>query len=227
MLKIGLTGGIGSGKSVVAGIFEVLGIPVFDADTAAKAIMEKDQQLAFSIQELFGEESYINKKLNRKFIANIVFNDPAKLEKLNALVHPAAILAADNWMSLQTTTYAVKEAALLFESGSASHLDFVIGVHAPQELRIKRVIERDNITAEQALARMSHQIDEKEKMRLCDFVVVNDERQLLIPQVTHLHQKFLSMQHLLLMLIFALGTLSIFLLIIPNLSVVNDVFVAN
>ncbi|HLL42314.1 MAG TPA: dephospho-CoA kinase, partial [Segetibacter sp.] len=102
MLRIGLTGGIGSGKSVVANIFKVLGIPVFDADTEAKLIMEKDEQLALSIQKLFGKETYTGKKLNRKYLANIVFDDPGKLEQLNSLVHPAAILAANTWMNLQT-----------------------------------------------------------------------------------------------------------------------------
>lgn len=194
ILKIGLTGGIGSGKSVVANIFKVLGIPVFDADTEAKLIMEKDEHLILSVQKLLGNESYTGKKLNRKYIANIVFNDPVKLEELNALVHPAAILAASNWMSAQTTNYAVKEAALMFESGSASNLDYVIGVFAPKNLRIKRVTERDKLTEEQALARMARQIDEEEKMKLCDFVVVNDEQQLLIPQVLQLHEKFLSVQ---------------------------------
>src|SRR4051794_22842984 len=99
MLKIGLTGGIGSGKSVVAGIFKVLNIPVFNADTEARLIMEKDEQLALSIQKLFGDETYTDRKLNRKYLANIVFNEPRKLDQLNALVHPAAILAAEKWMN--------------------------------------------------------------------------------------------------------------------------------
>ena len=193
MLKIGLTGGIGSGKSVVANIFKVLGIPVFDADTEAKLIMEKDEQLALSIQKLFGQETYTNKKLNRKYLANIVFDDPDKLEQLNSLVHPAAILAANTWMNRQTSPYVVKEAALLFESKSASHLDFIIGVYAPKTLRIKRVMERDNATPENVLARMSRQMDEEEKMKLCDFVLVNNEEQLVIPQVLQLHEKLLSM----------------------------------
>lgn len=192
MLKIGLTGGIGSGKSVVAGIFKVLGIPVFDADAVAKLIMEKDEQLALSIQQMFGEETYTDKKLNRKYLANIVFNDPGKLQQLNALVHPAAILAANNWMKLQTAPYVVKEAALLFESDSARLLDYIIGVYSSKELRILRVMERDNATHEQVLSRMSYQIDDEEKMKLCDFVVVNDEQKLLIPQVLQLHEKFLS-----------------------------------
>lgn len=193
MLRIGLTGGIGSGKSVVANIFKVLGIPVFDADTEAKLLMENDEQLALSIQKLFGEETYTDKKLNRKYLANIVFDDPEKLEQLNSLVHPAAILAANTWMNLQTTPYVVKEAALLFESKSASYLDFIIGVSAPKTLRIKRVMERDNAPLEKVFARMSLQIDEEEKMKLCDFVIVNNEEQLVIPQVLRLHEKLLSM----------------------------------
>ena len=195
MLKIGLTGGIGSGKSVVAGIFKVLNIPVFNADREAKLIMEKDKQLIFSIQKLLGGKSYTGKRLNRKSIADIVFNDPGKLKQLNALVHPAAIFTAHKWMNAQTAHYAVKEAAVIFEAGSASDLDYVIGVFAPKNLRIKRVMERDNLTKEQVLARMVSQTDEDEKMKLCDFVVVNDEQKLLIPQVLQLHDKFLLIQN--------------------------------
>lgn len=193
MLKIGLTGGIGSGKSAVAGIFKVLDIPVFDADTAAKMVMERDEGLILSIQKLLGEGSYKNKKLNSQFIANIVFSDHYKLEQLNALVHPATIAAANNWMKEQITLYVIKEAALLFEANSNKNLDYVIGVFAPQPLRIKRVMERDNITKEQVLARMGRQMNEEEKMKLCDFVVINDEQQLLIPQILQLHEKFLAM----------------------------------
>jgi dephospho-CoA kinase len=192
MLKIGLTGGIGSGKSVVAGIFKVLDVPVFDADSSAKQIMEKDEQLILSIKKLFGEDSYKNKKPDRQFIASIVFRDPGKLKQLNALVHPATIAAADKWMNEQVTAYAVKEAAILFEAGSAANLDFVIGVYAPESLRIKRVMDRDHLTHEQVLARMKRQMNEEEKMKLCDFVVINDEQQLLIPQVVQLHEKLLS-----------------------------------
>jgi dephospho-CoA kinase len=192
MLKIGLTGGIGSGKSAVAGIFNVLGIPVFDADTNAKLVMETDASLSAAIKELFGEESYLEGKLNRQYIANLVFSDAFKLDQLNALVHPATISAANNWMHQQTTPYVIKEAALLFEAGSAAHLDFIIGVYAPQHIRIKRVMDRDNVTREQVLARMNRQINEEIKMKLCDFVLVNDEQQLLIPQVLRLHEKFIA-----------------------------------
>lgn len=193
MLKIGLTGGIGSGKTAVAGIFNVLGIPVFDADKQAKFIMEDDKQLVLSIQKAFGENSYTNGKLNRAYIANIVFSDPAKLDLLNGLVHPATIAAANTWMNAQTTRYVVKEAALMFESGSASNLDFVIGVYAPQHIRIQRVMERDGVSRDHVLTRMSHQINEVIKMKLCDFVVINDEQQLVIPQVLQLHEKFIEL----------------------------------
>ncbi len=189
-LKIGLTGGIGTGKSTVAGIFKVLGVPVFDADSAAKEIMNTDAALRSNIIKTFGEGAYSGTTLNRKYLAGIVFNDAFKLEQLNALVHPATIAAAEQWANQQKTPYTIKEAALLFESGSSSGLDYIIGVYAPQALRINRVMDRDGVSREEVLARMSRQIDEDIKRKLCDFVVINDEQQLLIPQVWALHQKF-------------------------------------
>lgn len=194
MLKIGLTGGIGSGKSSVVGIFNVLGIPVFDSDLYAKLVMETDHELAASIKKTFGEESYTGEKLNRSYIANLVFNDPYKLEQLNALVHPAAIMEANNWMAKQTTPYIIKEAALLFEAGSAANLDYIIGVSSPGHLRIKRVMERDSLTREQVTSRMNRQMDEEAKMKLCDSIIINDEQQLLVPQVLALHEKFIASQ---------------------------------
>jgi len=145
---------------------------------------------------LFGSEAYINNQLNRKYIASIVFNDKYKLDRLNALVHPVTIAAADKWMREQTTAYVIKEAALMFEAGAAAHLDYVIGVYAPQHLRLQRVMHRDGSTREDVLARMNRQIDETIKMKLCDFVVVNDEQQAVLPQVLSLHQKFLNMAEL-------------------------------
>ncbi|GGH65390.1 dephospho-CoA kinase [Filimonas zeae] len=192
ILKVGLTGGIGSGKSTVAGIFKVLGIPVFDADAAAKEIMAKDEELQQAIMRTFGDEVYAGGQLNRKLLAGIVFNDAFKLEQLNALVHPATIKAAEQWMQQQKTPYAVKEAALFFEAGTATDLDYVIGVFAPKPLRIHRVMKRDNVTREEVLARMSRQIDEDIKMRLCDFVVENNEQELLIPQVLQVHEALIS-----------------------------------
>lgn len=193
MLKIGLTGGIGSGKSTVAKIFELLGIPVYYADDAAKKLMNEDEELKTAIQKQFGKEAYINGKLNREFLATTVFNDEAQLALLNAIVHPATIRDAQNWMQQQTAPYTIKEAALIFESGSGENLDYIIGVYAPAALRIKRTMDRSNISREAVLQRMSKQIDENIKMKLCDFVLVNDEQQMLIPQVLQLHEKLCNL----------------------------------
>jgi dephospho-CoA kinase len=192
MLKIGLTGGMGSGKTTVSQIFAALGIPVFYADDVAKAIMNEDEVLRQRITNLFGADAYKENELNRKYIAGIVFNDAYKLEQLNALVHPVTIAAADKWMNEQTSPYVIKEAALMFEAGAAAHLNYVIGVYAPQHLRIQRVMHRDKASSEEVLARINKQIDEKIKMKLCDFVIVNDEQQAVLPQVLSLHQKFLK-----------------------------------
>ncbi len=126
--------------------------------------------------------------LNRKYLSDIVFSDPEKIKLLNSLVHPATIKDAEAWMQTQTTPYVIKEAALIFESGSNKDLDYVIGVKSPAELRIKRAMTRDNISAAQVQARMDRQMDEEEKMRLCDYVIINDEHQMLIPQVLALHE---------------------------------------
>ena len=190
-LRIGLTGGIGSGKTTVAEIFNVLGIPVFNADEAAKKIMETDRKLQLSIKEQFGESCYLQGKLNKKLLAAIVFNDPYQLEKLNSLVHPLTIAAAEVWASEQTTPYTVKEAALFFEVGTAIGFDYMIGVLTPKHLRIKRVMERDGLTKDEVELRMKRQLSDEIKMRLCDFVILNDNEHLLIPQIVKLHERFL------------------------------------
>ena len=195
MLKIGLTGGIGSGKTTVAKIFETLGIPVYYADDAAKRLMNEDEKLKESIISTFGSESYKEGKLDRTYVASIVFNDPEKLAKLNSLTHPVTISDAADWIEKQTSSYIIKEAALLFESDAHNHLDKIIGVSAPVETRIERVRKRDNVTREEVLKRMNHQMDETEKMKLCDFVLVNDENLLLLPQVMALHEKLLADSH--------------------------------
>ncbi|MDB5229797.1 MAG: dephospho-CoA kinase [Chitinophagaceae bacterium] len=192
MLKIGLTGGIGSGKSVVADIFRALNIPVFDADFEAKKIMSGDEELISQVKKEFGEESYTEKTLNRSYLAKIVFADPYKLEKLNALVHPATIRAAQKWWQQQNAPYVVKEAALIFEAGSGDELDEIIGVFAPKYVRLKRVLDRDKLSKEEILQRMDGQIDDQIKMRLCDHVIMNDETQMVLPQVLKLHERFLE-----------------------------------
>jgi len=193
MFKIGLTGGLGSGKSTVAHIFEVLGIPVYYADAASKRLMNDNEKVKADVQNAFGKNVYTDGKLNRKYLSEIVFNDKEKLELLNSIVHPATLHDAEDWLNKQTTPYAIKEAALIFESGSQQFLDFVIGVKAPLPLRLQRAMKRDNISNEEAMARIEKQINEEKKMSLCDFVIVNDEQQMVIPQVMELHQKFLKM----------------------------------
>ena len=193
MLKIGLTGGIGSGKTIVAKIFELLDIPVYYADEASKRLYHTDKELMMNIKKHFGEDVYTNDQLNRSRLAEIVFNSPEKLELLNSLVHPPTIRDAEQWMNRQTSPYIVKEAALIFESGSAAGLDYVIGVKAPQSLRIKRVMDRDGFSREDILSRMDKQINEEMKLKLCDFIINNDEQEPVIPQVLELHTSFLKM----------------------------------
>lgn len=191
-LRIGITGGIGSGKTTVARIFEVLGIPVYYADDAAKRIMNEDEFLKKEIIKNFGQDSYTEGKLNREYLASIVFKDKKKLAILNSLVHPATIRNSNLWMKCQTTPYAIREAALIFESGVQAQLDYVIGVSAPLELRIDRAMHRDSLARQQVLDRMDRQINETIKMRLCDFVIVNDAKKPVIAQVLKLHEFFLE-----------------------------------
>lgn len=193
ILKIGLTGGLGSGKSTIAKIFEVLGIPVYYADAEAKRIMHTDPELKAKIIRHFGEESYANNQLNREYLSGIVFNDKEKLALLNSLVHPVTIRDSKDWINRQTTPYAIKEAALVFESGSQEYLDYVIGVSAPAHLRIHRAMQRDNLTRGEVQQRMSKQIEEVIKMHLCDFIIYNDEVKPVIPQVLELHKKLLHL----------------------------------
>jgi dephospho-CoA kinase len=190
MLSIGLTGGIGSGKSIVAQIFSTLGVPVLDADALAKKIMHENDEVKSEIIHAFGVESYNEQGLNRSFIANIVFKDPFQLQLLNSIVHPATIEASKIWASQQNAPYTIKEAALFFESGSAEGMDIIIGVYAPDSLRIQRVMQRDQISRSEVINRMNHQISQTIKMKLCDKVIINDEQSLLIPQVLELHNEW-------------------------------------
>mgnify|MGYP006184230795 CR=1 FL=1 len=192
MLKIGLTGGIGSGKTTVAKVLEVLGIPVYYADEAAKELMYKNELLKQQLIFHFGESTYLKDgQLNRKHLSSIVFADKEKLELLNSLVHPVTIADAKEWFSKQTAPYVIKEAALLFESGTADGLDYIIGVTAPATLRIKRVMDRDNVSSDDVKRRMNNQLDDSIKMKLCDFVLQNNEQQLLLPQVVQLHEELI------------------------------------
>jgi dephospho-CoA kinase len=195
MLKVGLTGNIGSGKTTVAKVFELLGIPVFYADDEAKKVMVTDTILIDAIKQTFGPESYFEDgSLNRKHISGIVFNTPAELEKLNALVHPAVFRAFEKLeAAAKDAPYIIREAAILFESGSYKTCDRTLIVTAPLDKRLARVISRDNISKAEVEKREARQMPEAEKIKLADDVIVNDDVQLVIPQVMALHQQYLAM----------------------------------
>jgi dephospho-CoA kinase len=193
MLKVGITGGIGSGKSIVSKLFELLGVPVYNADHAAKLLMNNDPAIKEELVKYFGQETYSHGSLNRSYLASKVFNNPEKLKLLNSIVHPITINDADTWMNRQQhAPIVIKEAAIFFESGSNIDMDYMVGVYAPQSLRIQRVIARDNSNAEAIMDRMNSQMNEEEKMKRCDFIIYNDEQQLLIPQVLQLHKQLLG-----------------------------------
>lgn len=195
MIKIGITGGIGSGKSTVCRVFETLGIPVFYADPVAKSIMVTDPVLIAGVKEAFGPQSYQKDgRLNNKHIAGIVFNDSAALARLNGLVHPAVFRAFDHWMAAvpASVPYILKEAALLFESGSYRSCDKTVLVTATKEEKIRRVMERDGVTQEEVMARMDKQMSDEEKFKMADFLIRNDESESVILQVLDLHHQFLK-----------------------------------
>lgn len=194
-LQVGITGGIGSGKSLVCRIFLCLGTPVYDADSHAKKLMTTDGILISNIKKEFGDLSYnTDGSLNRKHLSATVFNDTGKLEKLNSLVHPRVAYDYEQWVLRHGHhPYVLKEAALLYETGSYQQLDKIVVVTAPDELRIERVVRRDpQRSKEQVKAIIKQQMPQVEKVKRADFVVVNDETTLLIPQVLDLHAVFLS-----------------------------------
>jgi len=191
MLKVGVTGGIGSGKSVVCRVFTTLGIPVFNADDAARHLMQTDETLKQAIMAALGADSYHNGVPNRERIAAIVYADSTKLATLNSLVHPATIQYAADWIASQTAPYIIKEAAIFFESGSYKEMDVMIGVSAPAHTRINRVMQRSHHSEEKVKSIMAQQMDDAEKMSRCDYVIVNDDVQAILPQVLRLHEKLM------------------------------------
>jgi dephospho-CoA kinase len=192
-LQIGITGGIGSGKSLVSSIFNRLGIPVYDADSHAKNLMTTDGILISQIKKEFGDLSYNSDgTLNRVYLGDNVFHDKKKLELLNSLVHPRVGIDYENWVKQHSNhPYVLKEAALLFEAGTNLNLDKIIVVYASEALRVKRVLNRDSHrTVEQISGIVEKQLPEDEKMKRADYIIVNDETQLVIPQVLKLHAEF-------------------------------------
>ena len=194
MKTIGITGGIGSGKSTVCRMFSALGIPVFYADAEAAVLMSGDLNLRRQVIEVLGPEAYPAGKIDRAYIAGRVFGNAHLLAALNALVHPAVGTAWKAWAKAHagTAPYVLKEAAILFESGTHTSVSKIIGVSAPPALRLARTQTRDGSTAEAVQQRMGRQMDEAEKMSRCDFIITNDDRQALLPQVLQLHYFLVS-----------------------------------
>jgi dephospho-CoA kinase len=195
-IQIGITGGIGSGKSLVCRIFYVLGVPVYDADSQAKKLMTTDGILIGQIKKEFGSLSYDEDgMLNREWLGSTVFNDPEKLIKLNSLVHPRVAVDYEQWVREQSgAKYCLKEAALLFEAGSYQMLDKIIVVTAPDEVRIKRVLQRDPHRSKTDVERIiNNQMPQDEKIKMADFIIKNDESELVVSQVLKLHEWFNSM----------------------------------
>ncbi|MFW6043856.1 MAG: dephospho-CoA kinase [Marinilabiliaceae bacterium] len=187
MHKIGVTGGIGSGKSTVCKIFEVLGIPVYYADDRARALILSDPRIRKGYIELFGEKVYQNGQLNRKLVADRIFSDRALLEKVNRLVHPVVREDFIQWAVRQDAPYVIEEAAVLLESGGHDLLDFVVVVSAPESLRIQRVAHRDGISEQRIQERIKNQWTDQQRRELADYEVLADDRHLVVPQVLQIH----------------------------------------
>lgn len=191
-LRVGLTGGIGSGKTIVAKVFNALGVPVFYADKAAKQCMQEDEALKQKLQTTFGTAIYKEGVLQRTALAQIIFNNEAALQQVNALVHPAVQQRFEQWCLEQNTPYVLKEAAILFESGSDKGLDAVVCVSAPEALRIQRVVQRDGVQEEQVQARINKQWPQDKKIAQSDYHICNDDKSLLMPQILKVHQAILE-----------------------------------
>jgi dephospho-CoA kinase len=193
VLKIGITGGIGAGKTIATEIFALLGVPVYNADERAKYILHHNEELSRQVRQHFGEQSYVDGKLNTVYLSKNVFSDATKLALLNSLVHPQVAKDFAQWMSLQTAPYILKEAALLYEAGSYKDLDKIITVFSPVETRIKRVLARDPQRTEASVRDIiQKQMADEEKVKMADYVIYNDDRQMLIPQVLSLHDQFIK-----------------------------------
>lgn len=187
--RVGITGGIGSGKTTVCHLFEALGIPIYYADDRAKWLLGHDEALIKAVKGLLGEEAYVEGQYNRAYVGEVVFKNPKLLAQLNAISHPAVEADSRKWHeSFVNVPYTLKEAALMIESGSHRYLDYLIVVIAPEALRIERVMRRDRVDAAAVRSRIARQMAEDEKIKLADWVVVNDGQHALIPQVWAIHQ---------------------------------------
>lgn len=189
-LRIGVTGGIGSGKSTICRIFKLLGIPVFEADREAKRLMNENPELKSQIIEAFGKNIYLeNGELNRPRLAHIIFNNAEALSTINNLVHPAVRHEFDRWTRQQNSPYVIQEAAILFESGSYKTMNYTLLVTAPVEMRIKRVMQRDGVSREEVLARIDKQWPDEQKRKLATYEIETNEKELIIPKIIHIDKQ--------------------------------------
>jgi dephospho-CoA kinase len=192
-LKLGITGGIGSGKTSVCRVFSVLGIPVFSADLEAKKIMDNNDEIVHSINAIAGKDLYSTGSLDREVLANLIFNNQDMLNKVNALVHPLIFKNFLLWVGKQVAPYVIMEAAILFESGGAKFVDRIATVVAPVEERIKRLIGGNKLTREQVLARIRNQMDDNLKSEQSDYIIHNSENDLIIPVILHIHEEMIKL----------------------------------
>jgi dephospho-CoA kinase len=193
MIVVGLTGGIGSGKTTVANFFKDLGVPVYFADEEAKKLMHTSKEIKQQLIAEFGKETFINGNLNRSYLASIVFNDSSKLQKLNSIVHPEVAKHFLSWVQKQQAPYVIQENAILYENNTASNFDVIITVTSPIGEKIDRVVKRDATTKKEVLARMNKQWDDEEKIALSDFVINNTNLKATRKQVLRIHKKLLSL----------------------------------
>jgi dephospho-CoA kinase len=195
-MKLGVTGGIGSGKTSVCRVFSALGVPIFSADPEAKRIMENDNGIIRRLNSIAGKNLYLNGTLDRAELAALIFNDNTLLEKVNSLVHPVVLDHFRSWEKEQTASYVIMEAAILFESGASKLVDRIAVVVAPAEERVSRVIQRNNLTRDQVLQRMRNQIDDETRIKLSDYVIHNAENDMIIPAILKIHEELLAMTNI-------------------------------
>ena len=194
MLKVGITGGIGSGKTKICRIFQTFGIAVYNADTQAKQLMNTDHELKAALKDYFGSDIYHdNGTLNRPKLSKIIFNNSTALEKVNGWIHPVVVRDFDHWCTMQKSPYVLEEAAIIFERNLAQMFGKVILVTAPEDIRIKRVCIRDRLTPEAVQERMANQWTDNKKILLADYIIYNDNLRLLTPQVMEIHKQLLEM----------------------------------
>jgi dephospho-CoA kinase len=193
MLKVGVTGGIGSGKTLICNVFEKFDVPVFNADSVAKSIINNDNDVVSRFKELFGTDIYTDNQINSKKLADLIFNNKEIIQQVNSIVHPKVREYFTKWCEqYQTKPYVIQEAAILFESNAYKQLDFTINVHASKETRLKRVMLRDNVSEEKVIERMKNQLSDEQRLKLADFTIENDNNTMVLPQIIKVHNQLIK-----------------------------------